>query len=91
MAKRSNKIDQLIINSPFEEPAEHWTYDRTYRLFTRESGRRPAGYLIASADSQGFDDPGVFVELPRVNQIRPRVKAWREANSARTFWPCHQT
>ena len=45
----------------------------------RSRARRPAGYLIASPDSQGFDDPGVFVELPLVNQIRPRVKAWREA------------
>jgi type III restriction enzyme len=80
MAKRTHHIDQLIINSPFEEPSEHWSYDRTHRLFTRDQGRRSAGYLIASNESQGFDDPGVFVELPLVNQIRPRVKAWREAN-----------
>ncbi len=80
MAKRTHHIDQLIINSPFEEPTEHWSYDRTHRLFTRDQGRRSAGYLIASSESQGFDDPGVFVELPLVNQIRPRVKAWREAN-----------
>ena len=39
----------------------------------------PAGYLIASGDSKTFDDPGMFVEIPLVNQIRPRVKAWREA------------
>ncbi|MFP4369403.1 MAG: BPTD_3080 family restriction endonuclease, partial [Candidatus Kapaibacterium sp.] len=25
------------------------------------------------------DDPGIFVEIPIVNQIRPRVKSWREA------------
>ena len=29
--------------------------------------------------SRSFDDPGIFVEIPLVNQIRPRVKAWREA------------
>src|SRR5271166_4216933 len=79
MPKRTFKIDQLIINSPFEEPSKHWSYDRTSRLFTLEEGRRPAGYLIASPDSQGFDDPGMFVELPLVNRIRPRIKAWREA------------
>ena len=56
--RMNHKIDQLIINSPFEEPAEHWSYDRPSRLFTREVGRRPAGYLIASPDFQGFDDPG---------------------------------
>jgi type III restriction enzyme len=80
MPKRTHHIDQLIVNSPFTEPAKHWSYDRTHRLFTLEGGRRPAGYLIASSESKGFDDPGVFVELPLVNQIRPRVNAWREAN-----------
>jgi type III restriction enzyme len=79
MAKRTHKIDQLIVNSPFEEPSRHWSYDRSSRLFTLEASRRPAGYLIASPDSQGFDDPGMFVELPLVSQIRPRIKAWREA------------
>ena len=28
------------------------------------------GYVVASRDSQSFDDPGVFVEIPLVNQIR---------------------
>ena len=42
-------------------------------------GRRPAGYVVASRSSKAFDDPGIFVEIPLVNQIRPRVKAWREA------------
>ena len=79
MARRRFKIDQLIINSPYEEPREHWRYDRKDRMFDRVAGRRPAGYLIASPESQGFDDPGQFVQLPLVNQIRPRVKAWREA------------
>ena len=72
-------IDQLIINRPYEEPEEHWSYSREERTFSRVGGRRPAGYLIASGDSKTFDDPGVFVEIPLVNQIRPRVKAWREA------------
>jgi type III restriction enzyme len=73
-------IDQLIIASPYEEPKEHWKYDRETRRFTREPGRRPAGYVRASEASKSFDDPGEFVELPLVNQIRPRVKAWREAD-----------
>ncbi|MEQ8974218.1 MAG: DEAD/DEAH box helicase family protein [Coleofasciculus sp. C1-SOL-03] len=73
-----NKIDQLIINSPYEEPKEYWKYDRQTRLFSRVPGRRPAGYIIASERSQSFDDPGKFVEIPLVNQIRDRVKAWRE-------------
>ena len=79
MPQRTYFIDQLIINSPYAEPIEHWSYDRETRLHTRTAGRRPAGYVVASQGSHSFDDPGVFHELPLVNQIRPRVMAWREA------------
>jgi type III restriction enzyme len=72
-------IDRLIVNSPYEEPARHWRYDRETRTFDLVEGRRPAGYVVATPGSKSFDDPGVFVETPLVNQIRPRVKAWREA------------
>ena len=72
-------IDRLIINKPYEEPKEYWNYNRETRKFCRKLGRRPAGYLIASGDSKTFDDPGVFVEIPLVNQIRPRVKDWSDA------------
>jgi len=72
-------IDRLIINSPYEEPARYWKYERETRLFDLTAGRRPAGYVVASGNSKAFDDPGIFVEIPLVNRIRPRVKAWREA------------
>ena len=78
-ATGTETIDQLIINSPYEEPGEHWSYHRETRLFTRELERRRAGYVRASESSRSFDDPGIFVELPLVNQMRPRIKAWREA------------
>lgn len=71
-------IDRLIINSPYEEPARHWSYNRERRTFSLKEGRRPAGYVVASESSQSFDDPGHFVEIPLVNQIRPRVREWRE-------------
>lgn len=70
-------IDKLIINSPYAEPALHWSYDPVTKLFNKAEGRRPAGYVVASASSKAFDDPGEFVEIPLVNQIRPRVKRWR--------------
>jgi len=72
-------IDRLIINSPYAEPRQHWRYDRTTRTFDLMEGRRSAGYVVASGESKVFDDPGVFVEIPLVNRIRPRVKQWREA------------
>ncbi len=43
MAKRKFQIDQLIINSPYEEPSTYWSYDREVRMFERKDGRRPAG------------------------------------------------
>jgi type III restriction enzyme len=72
-------IDKLIINSPHQEPQQHWFYDRENRNFFIKEGRRPAGYVMATPNSKAFDDPGIFVEIDTVNQIRPRVKAWREA------------
>ncbi|MFH1738084.1 MAG: DEAD/DEAH box helicase family protein, partial [bacterium] len=72
-------IDRLIINTPYQEPERHWRYERETRNFDLVEGRRPAGYVVASGDSQAFDDPGIFVKIPLVNQIRPRVAAWREA------------
>ena len=79
MAKEQSSIDRLIINKPYEEPRKFWRYNRERRTFTLEPGRRPAGYLKATPNSQDFDDPGVFHEIPLVNRIRPRVNAWREA------------
>jgi type III restriction enzyme len=69
-------IDRLIINSL--EPARHWRYERESRSFDLVEGRRPAGYVVASGDSKAFDDPGQFEEIPVVNTIRPRIKAWRD-------------
>src|ERR1035437_7763102 len=75
----SSSISQLIINSPYGEPSAHWGYERETQSFVKRDGRRPAGYVKASEKSKEFDDPGVFVEIPLVNAIRPRVKKWREA------------
>ena len=82
MPKRKTRLGagDLILNTPFVEPDKYWSYDRKYMIFTQIEGRRPAGYIVATPDAQGFNDPGQFVELDLVNAIRPRVKAWRDAN-----------
>jgi len=72
-------IDQLIINSPYEEPREYWKRDPESKLFSRLPGRRPAGYIRATESSKAIDDPGIFIELPLPNKIRPRVNAWRDS------------
>ena len=71
-------ITHLIVNSPYDEPKHHWHYQRETLTFSLKDGRRPAGYVIASESSKAFDDPGRFIPIELVNQIRPRVEAWRE-------------
>jgi len=68
---KPSSIDKLIINSPYEEPTSYWSYDRENRSFAQKDGRRPAGYVVASEKSKSFDDPGIFIEKPIVNSIRP--------------------
>jgi len=72
-------IDSLIICNPYEAPSRHYMYNRAKMKFEPVSGRRPAGFLMASADSKSFDDPGEFRELDLVNRIRDRVDDWRES------------
>ena len=72
-------IDHLILNPPYEEPREYWRRHQKTKSFSREAGRRPAGYLKATPRFKGTDDPGIFVPIPLVDNIRKRVNAWREA------------
>ena len=75
-------IDQLVINSPYEEPSRHWRYDRDRSEFELEERRRESGYMVATTAATTDEDPGDFVELPLVNRIRRRVGDWRAAG-----WP----
>lgn len=70
-------IKHLIINSPYEEPHRHWEYNHARMAFELAEGRRLSGYTVASSTSRLINDPGVFVEIPLVNQIRQRVAQWR--------------
>jgi type III restriction enzyme len=74
---QSKGIQHLIVNSPYVEPKHHWLYHRETLMFSLESGRRAAGYVIASDSSKSFDDPGRFIPIELVNQIRLRVNKWR--------------
>lgn len=73
------KPAHLIINNPYHAPQFHWRYDPRRATFEHAAGRRPAGYTIATPGATSQDDPGRFVEIELVNQIRPRVEAWRKA------------
>ena len=45
--------DQLIINSPWQEPASYWAYHRQSRFFTRQPDR-PGDIAVASLGSNKF-------------------------------------
>jgi type III restriction enzyme len=74
------KPTHLIINNPYATPRRYWKYDRQRQSFDLADGRRPAGYTMATPGQSNVNDPGVFVPIELVNQIRPRVDAWRAAN-----------
>ncbi len=78
----SSGIDHLIINAPYDEPSKHWEYNHNRMAFELAEGRRPSGYTVASTTKKLVNDPGVFVQIPLVNQIRGRVKEWRENDYA---------
>ena len=69
------EIDQLVINSPYEEPTEHWKLDQYG--YTRVVGRRPAGYVMASEASRREEAQGIFIEIELANIVRERVSRWR--------------
>jgi type III restriction enzyme len=64
----------LIVNSPYDRPAQHWLPGRDGRL-ELATGRRPAGYEIFDIRS----NTKRVETLALVNQIRERVDAWRAA------------
>lgn len=73
----TKSIGTLIINSAYTEPEQHWKYSLEKDGFIKENGRRPAGYFIAGQGSNQYNDVGEFITLPLVNEIRGRVKKWR--------------
>ena len=50
--------------------------------FELADGRRASGYTVASTTKKLVNEPGVFVSIPLVNQIRGRIKARRENGCA---------
>jgi len=66
----------LIINSPYDQPQQHWEQDRHGRVLQVTEGRRPAGYEIFDTRT----NTRRVEELELVNRIRPRVDEWRAAS-----------
>jgi type III restriction enzyme len=56
-------IDRLIINSPYEEPARHWRYERETRTFELVEGRRPATWWPRVTPGRSASDSDKETEL----------------------------
>lgn len=73
------EVPEPIINSPYDEPAEHWNIQEGESP-ERRPGRRPAGYFYRDPKAPPGDDEhaarGTWQELKLVNLIRERVKQW---------------
>ena len=74
-----HEVPEPILNSPFEEPGEHW-WITEHDPPERRSGRRPAMYFYRhpgqepSLDQQGT---GTAIELKLVNRVRAKLAEWR--------------
>lgn len=74
------EVPEPILNSPFDEPAEHWHIVEG-ETPERRPGRRPAMYFYrdpkAKPDTDAGRVVGTAIELTLVNHIRAQVKKWR--------------
>ena len=77
------EVEQPILNSPFEEPAEHWQIEEGQRA---EAARRPPARPATSTATRKAPQPepgqaarGEWQELELVNLIRERLAQWRAA------------
>jgi len=79
------EVPEPILNSPYEEPAQHWRLEEGQPPEKRP-GRREAGYFYRdprAPQSEGEHEArGRWEPLVLVNRIREQLKAWREQG-----WP----
>lgn len=75
------EVPEPILNSPFDEPTEHWHIVEGEQP-ERRPGRRPAMYFYrdpkAKPDTEAGRVVGTAIELKLVNRIRAQVKKWRQ-------------
>lgn len=73
------EVPNPILNSPYEEPREHWRIEQGVPA-VRAAGRRPASYFYRDprAVMDGTEGTaGIQIEMKLANRIRERVRAWR--------------
>lgn len=77
------EVAEPIICSPYEEPSRHWHIVEGEPLELRQE-RREAVYYYRPPGSgtggQSTGEAGTAIKLELVNELRGRVKRWREAD-----------
>jgi len=84
-----NAVENPIINSPYEEPGQHWHIEEG-RAPKKQEGRRSASYFFrvperAARGRRGREQEGLFEDeakgeeylLDLANLLRQRVQEWR--------------
>lgn len=78
-------VDRPILCNPYEEPRDHWIYDKETGAASRAGTRRPASYWYKTerTGSAQLTLTGLAEEerddLPLVNALREDVRKWRDA------------
>ena len=81
-------VDRPILCNPYEEPRDHWIYDKESGAASRGGMRRDAGYWYKT-ERTGSAQMSLLAEeerddLPLVNALREDVRNWRKAGYAGT-------
>jgi len=80
-------VEEPILNSPYCEPTQHWSYSKGGKA-EKTPGRRRASYfwttqktgsLQQTFEAEGFDTDYGSDDLPLVNALRHDVGKWRES------------
>ena len=74
------EVPNPILNSPFEEPREHW-WILEGQAAEKRQGRRPALYFYRDPGREA-ERGGIAIEMKLVNHIRERLKTWRAGGYA---------
>ncbi len=78
-------VEKPILCNPYEEPNDHWLYDKQTGAASHGGRRREAGYYYKTEKTGSAQQylPGLTQEewdsLPLVNLLREDVRRWREA------------
>ena len=75
----AHEVPEPILNSPFEEPQEHW-WITEHDPPERRAGRRPAMYFYRRPGRESSPDReggGTAIGLKLVNRIRAKLAEWR--------------